>query len=78
MAREEYGWALQETKGGRKGNLITTYTPYQFLIQTAIFKSRIHAQNFIDNSDIGHTLTPVRVKVTIERIKEDDDTREEG
>lgn len=70
MAKEEYGWAVEETAGGRKGSLITTYVPYQFLIQTAIFKTKVSAQTYILNSKNQGLLKPVRVKVTIEKAKE--------
>lgn len=70
MAKEEYGWAVEEIAGGRKGCLVSTYVPYQFLIQTAIFKTKIGAQTYIDNSKNQGLLKPTRVKVIIEKVEE--------
>lgn len=70
MAKEEYGWAVEETVGGRKGCLVSTYVPYQFLIHTAIFKTKVGAQTYILNSKNQGLLKLVRVKVTIEKAKE--------
>lgn len=71
MSKKEYGWAVEETQGARNGYLVNTYVPFQFLINTAIFKTRIHAQTFIDNARLNGKARIVRVEVSVNRVGDD-------